>query len=111
MKSKNSWQAWIIGLLGLWLIAAAFLKFDSAVNLWNNLLVGLIVGILGYTIIKQKIWQSWTCMVLGVWMIIAAFVPSLTIDKGYLWNDIISGIIITIGGFGALGKSKETEEV
>lgn len=110
MKNKKnvSGQAWTIAILGLWLITAAFLKFGSTANLWNNLLVGIVVAIIGYTIIKQKKWQSWTCMLMGIWMIIAAFIPSLKIDQGYLWNDVISGTIIAIGGFGVLGKSEKT---
>ena len=106
MKSEKSvsWKAWTIGVLGVWLIIAAFLKFNSEANLWNNLLVGLIVASIGYTIIKQKVWQSWTSMVMGVWMFIAAFSPYLTVDNGYIYNDIISGIIIAFAGFGALGK-------
>lgn len=112
MKSKEnvSWQGWTIAALGLWLITAAFLKFDSTANLWNNLLVGLIVAIIGYTILKQKKWSSWTCMIMGGWMILAAFIPSLTIDEGYVWNDAISGTIIAIGGFTALAKSVEKSQ-
>lgn len=109
-KENVSWQAWTIAILGLWLILAAFLKFNSTANLWNNLLVGLIVGIIGSLIIKQKKWQSWVSIILGIWMIIAAFIPLLKADQGYLWNDVISGTIIAIGGFGALGKSEKTSQ-
>jgi hypothetical protein len=100
------WQAWTNGILGLWLIIAAFLGFDSTVNLWNDLLVGIIVAVIGYTFVKQKPWQAWVCLVVGVWLIIAAFIPSLVSGQGYLWNDLISGVIIAIGGFGALGGAK-----
>ncbi|MFO7853505.1 MAG: SPW repeat domain-containing protein [Bacteroidota bacterium] len=104
------WQAWVNGILGLWLMVAAFLGFSPTVNLWNNLVVGLIVAIVGYTFVKQKPWQAWVCMVFGVWMIIAAFIPSLTSGQGYLWNDLISGLIIAIGGFGALGGAKTVKQ-
>lgn len=104
------WQAWTIAILGLWLMVAAFLGFDPTVNLWNNLLVGLIVAIVGYTLVKKKPWQAWVSMVVGVWMIIAAFIPSLTSGQGYLWNDLISGLVIAIGGFGALGGTQTAKQ-
>ena len=109
MKDKIviSWQAWTIGVFGLWFMTAAFLNFDSTVNSWNNLLVGSIVTIIGYTIVKQKEWQAWVCMAIGMWVAISAFIPSLLTGQGYLWNDIISGLVMTIGGFGALSKPKE----
>jgi hypothetical protein len=109
MKSNENvlWQSWTIGILGVWLMVAAFLEFDPVANLWNNLIVGIIVAFVGYGIVKQKPWQSWTSMVMGVWLIIAAFIPYLLVDKGYVWNDFISGIIITVAGFGALSKSEK----
>jgi hypothetical protein len=39
------WQNWIIGLLGLWLIVASF-TFHG--NLFNELVVGMTVSILGF---------------------------------------------------------------
>ncbi|OQX87183.1 hypothetical protein B6D60_04505 [candidate division KSB1 bacterium 4484_87] len=74
------WQAWVNGILGIWLIIAAFL-------------------------IGKKAWQGWTAVIFGIWLVIAAFIPSLQAHTGNLWNDLIVGIIIAIAGFGALGKN------
>ncbi len=38
----------INGLLGLWLITSAFLKLGAQGNLYNYLLVGIIVSIFGF---------------------------------------------------------------
>jgi len=100
------WQAWVNGILGLWLIVAAFLGFGATANLWNDLIVGLVVAIVSLTILKEKPWQAWLALILGVWMIIAAFIPSLVSGSGYIYNDVISGLIIAIAGFAALGKSQ-----
>jgi len=110
-KKEVTWQAWTIAILGLWLIVAAFLNFGSTGNLWNDLIVGLVVLILGFGILKQKPWQAWVAIILGLWMVLVGlFIPSLRIDQSYLWNDLIGGVLIAVAGFGALGKAKEVEK-
>ena len=99
------WQAWVNGILGIWLIIAAFLNFSTTGNLWDNLIVGAIVAIVGFLMIGKKAWQGWTAVIFGIWLVIAAFIPSLQAHTGNLWNDLIVGIIIAIAGFGALGKN------
>lgn len=99
------WQAWVNGILGIWLVIAAFLNFAPTGNMWDNLIVGIIVGILGFTMVKVKPWQGWLAGIVGIWLIIAAFIPGLQAHTGNLWNDLISGILVIIAGFGALGKS------
>lgn len=99
------WQAWVNGILGIWLVIAAFLNFSPTGNMWDNLIVGIIVGVLGFTMIKTKAWQGWLSGIVGIWLIIAAFIPSLQAHTGNLWNDLIAGILVAIAGFGALGKS------
>ncbi|MFW6147105.1 MAG: SPW repeat domain-containing protein [Thermodesulfobacteriota bacterium] len=98
------WQAWAIGILGIWLFIAAFLSFPAMGNLWNNLIVGIITAIAGFTIIKQKIWQGWTAGILGIWLVIAAFIPVLQTYMGNMWNGIIVGILLMIAGFGAFER-------
>ena len=36
------------GLLGLWLVIAAFLNLSGQANLWNYLIVGVLVVIFGF---------------------------------------------------------------
>ncbi|MGB9592031.1 MAG: SPW repeat domain-containing protein [Candidatus Kryptoniota bacterium] len=101
------WQAWTNAVLGLWLMVAAFLGFGPTANLWDNLIVGLVVAIASVTILKQKPWQAWLALIFGVWMIIAAFIPSLVDGTGYLYNDLTSGLIIAIAGFASFGQSHQ----
>jgi hypothetical protein len=37
------------GILGLWLVVSAFLKFSASANLWNYLIVGVLVTIFGFS--------------------------------------------------------------
>jgi len=100
------WQAYVDGILGLWLIVAAFLNFSAVGNLWDNLIVGVLVAIAGFLMISKKSWQGWTAAVLGIWLVVAAFIPSLQAHTGNLWNDLIVGVIVAVVGFTAIGKPK-----
>lgn len=100
------WQAWTSALLGIWLIIAAFLKLGDAFVLWDNLIVGILVAIAGFAMIKVKSWQGWTAGILGLWLIVAAFIPSLRVYSFNLWNDLIVGILVAIAGFAAMGGQR-----
>ncbi len=102
------WKGWVNGLLGLWLIIAAFLKFSATAVMWNNLIVGIIVTIVALLMIKEKPWQGWLGTIAGILLFIAAFIKSLQTGAGYLWTDLILGILIAIAGFAALGKSESS---
>ena len=101
------WQSWTNALLGIWLISAAFLGLDPSTNIWNDLIVGVVVAISSFTILKDKQWQGWLAVVFAAWTIIAAFVPPLTGGIGCVYNDLISGLIITITGFASMGRRHE----
>ncbi len=103
------WQAWTNAVLGSWFVVAAFLGFSPSANLWDNLVIGLVVAATSLTILKDKPWQAWLAAIFGVWMIVAAFVPSLIDGPGYVYNDLISGIIIAIAGFASFGASHQEE--
>lgn len=102
------WQGWVNGILGLWLIVAAFLNFSPKGNLWDNLIVGIIVAVLGFWIVKPKPWQGWLAGIVGILLIIAAFIPSLQVHSANLWVDLIAGILVAIAGFGAIGGSSQS---
>ena len=110
MENKATWQGWTVGILGLWLLIAAFLNFTAKGNMWDNLIVGIIVAVVALFMIKPKPWQGWLSLIVGIWLIIAAFITSLQAHTANMWNDAISGILLMIGGFGALGKGKEATE-
>jgi len=96
------WQAWVNGVLGVWLFVAAFLNFTPKFNLWDDLIIGVIATVVGTSMIYKKPWQGWSIGFIGLWLIVAAFIPSLQFHSGNLWNGIVSGVLLMIGGFSAL---------
>ncbi len=42
------WQAWLSGLIGLWLILSAFLGFADTTMTWNLVISGILVAVFGF---------------------------------------------------------------
>ncbi len=104
------WKAWVNALLGIWIFIVAFFDFSATAIMWNNIIVGIIVAGAGYLMVKEKPWQGWLSVVVGVWLFIAAFIPSLVVGAGNVWNLLISGILLMVAGFGAMGGNKQQVE-
>ncbi len=94
------WQGWINGILGLWLIVAAFVIAGSKTgNLINGLITGIVLLVLGlWAAVHHKNWQDWVVSVVGAWMIVAGFwFPSSY--GGNVANDIIAGVVVAVAAF------------
>ena len=96
------WQGWINGILGLWLIVAAFtIAGSKAANLANGLIAGIILLVLGlWAAVSYKGWQSLVVAVIGAWVIVAGlWFPSSYVAT--VANDIIAGVVVAIAGIWA----------
>jgi len=103
------WKTWTLGIVGLWLVLAAFLGFTQQGNLWNNLIVGLIAIVAAFGMVSTKPGQAWTAGVLGAWLVVAAFIPAVVSGPGLLWNNVIVGTVIALSGFMAMQKTLPSE--
>ena len=102
------WKGWTVGLLGVLQFILGFIKMSKAAFMWDYIIIGLIVAIVGFWMISDnKKWQGWLSGLAGIWLFISAFIPSLLSGAGATWNSVIVGIIIAIAGFAALGKSEQ----
>ena len=90
-------------LAGIWLIIAPFvLHYGSSGNTWQEVVFGIIVGVLGIVrwAAPNLTWPSWTNLVIGIWLIIAPWViPGTT--AAARWNEAIVGIIVAILAYGS----------
>ncbi|UHQ99261.1 SPW repeat protein (plasmid) [Natrinema zhouii] len=100
--TKNTTTKWLAGLnslLGLWLIVAPFIFEAPTGDLWNDVIVGAsIVVIGGYNYYRAANQQSVSTgaatlnALLGLWLIIAPFV--FGVGGVLLWSDVIVGVIV-----------------
>lgn len=104
MKTKG----WIIAILGVWVLLTPFAGFGHRAILWNDLLVGAVLAVTGFTLVKSAAWQGWTAGVLGLWLIVAAFIYGLHVEAGLLWNNVLVGAVTAIAGFATIGRREAT---
>src|SRR5215813_8489982 len=95
MKSRGI----IIGLLGIWLIIAAVWRFVPVLQVWSNLMTGVVTGILGFSFVGSRPAHGWVAGIAGLWTIVSAFIPGLHAGNGILINNIITGLVLMVTGF------------
>jgi Na+/citrate or Na+/malate symporter len=83
-KTKYKVTAWIIGLLGVWLILACFIVKAANANCFDDLIVGLAIVFFGMLLSRVREVRSWWSYLFGAWMIIAAFIPALLVGTGHV---------------------------
>lgn len=82
-------------LAGIWLIISPFvLHYSSTGNVWQEVIFGIVVGILGIVRLAAPnvSWPSWINLIIGLWMIIAPWTMATT--NAAKWSEVITGIII-----------------
>ncbi len=83
-------------LAGIWLIIAPWvLGYSARDPRWNDVVFGIVVGLLALIRAAGGYRQHWASLVnalVGIWLFVAAF----TIDHSVvaMWNDIILGVIV-----------------
>ena len=94
------WQGWINGILGLWLIVAAFVIAGSKTgNIINGMIVGIVLCAFGlWAAIRRKGWYDWLVTFIGLWILIAA-VSFPASYWGNVVNDIAAGVFVAIASF------------
>jgi hypothetical protein len=93
-RSSKRGSGWVNIALGIWVIVSPFaLAFHSPKAIWNNVIIGVLVGILALIrwSMRQPGW-SWLNLILGPWLVISPFV--LFLSGPAMWNNVILGIII-----------------
>ena len=94
-------------LASTWLIIAPWVLGYSARDArWNDVVFGIVVGLLALIRAAGGYRQHWARLVnalVGIWLFVAAF----TIDHSVvaMWNDIILGVIVFALGISSTGAS------
>ncbi len=96
---------WTAGILGVWLVVAATLGLGAHANMWNDLLVGMVVGFTSFSIGVESKLEGWTVGLSALWLMAAAFIPALHVGAGLIWNDVLMGILLAGAAFVPAGSS------
>src|SRR5579872_6366562 len=104
MRAKGA----ILGVLGLWLIAAGLIDFGVRANIWNDWIVGVIVGVVGFSLAYRAPGAGIVSGILGFWMIASGFINGVQTGSGARWDDIVIGAIIAIAGYSIVRRRLES---
>lgn len=103
------WNAWIVGLLGIWMVIAPFLTMPVNGNTWNDWAIGVITIALGLSLDAEHAWQKIVTVLLGIWMLLSGFLPVLSAGRGLQVNDVAVGVLLIIVGLSAVGGAHHIE--
>ncbi len=97
-------------LAGIWLIISPFIFAFSGnlVAMWNDIIVGAIIGIIALVSASRPLRTSglnWVNAVLGVWTLFAPFVIAFS-TMAALWNNIIVGAIVAVLAVWSVNKAQ-----
>jgi hypothetical protein len=109
-SESSKWLSALIALVGIWMIAEAFLFELAGAQLWNDLAIGLLLlAVGGYNYYRQSNEQfgsvnaAAVAAVIGLWLIAAPFVfsggagGSTGVAVG-VWNDLVAGLVTFVLG-------------
>ena len=94
--------SWINFVLGLWLIAAAFVFSTGAgAVMTEEIVIGIIIAALAYasTVGRPSAAVSWLVAVAGLWTLIAPSIIAYGLLRTARTNDIVVGIVVLVLGF------------
>ncbi len=100
------WLSLTIILFGLWLLLAPFVEMDIASIKVNNALIGAIISTIGLYSINRKSCLRWLAVIAGIWMLFVGATPWFTEGNPYIWNNILSGLLITICGLALIDRKQ-----
>ncbi|MDF9748151.1 SPW repeat protein [Natrinema salsiterrestre] len=116
MSTTTKWLAGINSLLGLWLIVAPFILEAPTGDLWNDVIIGSSIVVIGaYNYYRATNQQSVSTggatlnVLLGLWLIIAPFV--FGVGGALLWSDVIVGVsVASLASYNAYAAGSSERE-
>ena len=89
---------WVVGVLGGWIIAAAFLLGPQA-SLWNDLVAGTLVALAAFPLVRQSTWRGWMAGLPAVCLVVAAFVPGLREGTCLVCTHVLVGATVLLAAW------------
>lgn len=99
-------ERWIVGLLGIWTLALAFLVPGHRVVAWSDLLAGLAVAVTGALMTRRGHGvRGFLAVILGVVLAVGSLLPGLHVGDGLAASGLVVGLAIALVGFGPYGRA------
>lgn len=108
---RGKWISALVALIGLWLVVEAFVFELAAAQVWNDVLVGALLLVLGgynfYRRSDEELGSAAAAAIaglLGAWLVLSPFIFGVeaglteTVNEAAFWNDVILGLIVLVLG-------------
>ena len=105
------WKSTIVGLVGVWLLAAPFVVPSSVDNVYNNWLMGAIVTNAALMMASNRKWERPVAAGAGIWLFMSGFVPSLLRGGSLVRNDVAIAAILILAALSARTHLREDYEL
>jgi len=108
-----SWLSWTNVVLGVWLVAAAFLfRHQTGAGITENIVTGSFVALAALWAARAyrpgvSLVASWTVMLSGVWVLAAPFALGYERESVAVVNDVVVGVVVLcIGALNVMTKDR-----
>jgi uncharacterized membrane protein YiaA len=121
---RGKWISALVALLGLWLVAEAYLLDPVAGNFWSDMIVGVaLIALGGYNFYRRanerigSVGVGVFVALLGLWLIVTPFIlgstePGAGVEFDIeFWNDVVVGLLVFLLGAYSAYEARETEAV
>ena len=105
------WKSSLIGLAGVWLLAAPFVVLSSVENVYNYWLIGAIVTNTALMMSSNRKWERPVATAAGIWLFLSGFMPSLLRGGLLVRNDMVIGAVLVITALSARTHLREDYEM
>jgi len=95
------WKSTIVGLCGLWLLAAPFIVPAGPGAAYNYWLVGLIATNAAIAFSGNRRWERPLAATVAISLVISGFVPSLLSGRALRMNELAVGLVLLVAAISA----------
>lgn len=83
---------WIVSVAGLLFAVTAFLPLTVSAHIWTALLLGAVVGVIGFEAARRTAsWPGALISLVALWMLASSFVGGVQTGAGHLWTNLLTG--------------------
>jgi hypothetical protein len=98
--SPGFWKSEIVGLLGIVLIAVAFVV-PPEYAVYNNWLIGGIATLTALAMSGNRMWERPLATGAAIWLFISGFVPSVLSGTPLRMNELAVGLCLVVAAISA----------
>ena len=95
------WKSAVVGLAGVWLIAAAFIVPPGSSAVYNYWLVGAVATIAALMMSGNRRWERPLATGFAMWLFISGFVPSVLSGRALRLNELVVAVVLIVAAASA----------